>query len=496
MSPAGARKLVVLLASLLLAACARMPLAGVPAPERGAIEQRLRADIAALASPDFGGRKPGTPGEEKTLAYLESRFSAIGLVSGTGDPGSYWRMPVELVSARPLAGKLLLARGRNTLAVPPEESAVFTRRRRALAAGGPETGVPVVFVGRGDKPIAPESVAGAVVVLLGAEGPNPSRLAERFQERATAVLTVLPDAAAVAAVREANAAERIALASEERDTLGAYVTEAAMARVLGAADWQRLKARSDEADFTPIEIRLSIGIEASAERRAFASSNLVGMIPGSQPGSGAVLLLAHWDHLGECGAPEAAERICRGAVDNASGVAVMLELARRLRAGPQAGRDIYVLATTAEEAGLLGARAFVRGPPVPLEAIVAGLNFDMLALAPAGAPVGIVGTGRTPLDPVIAATIARSGRTLGDSSLAERFVSRQDGWALLEQGVPTVLLSSAFGSRAVLEPFLAGGYHGPADTPDGVELGGAIDDLLLAEALVRQFADPALFPRP
>jgi len=487
------RLLVVLLASLVLAACARTPVASVPSSERIEIEQRLRADIAMLASDDFGGRKPGTAGEEATLAYLEQRFSETRLLSGTGDPGSYWRAPVDLVAATPKSSRLLMALGRNALVVPEEEGIAFTRRRRALAAGGPATGVPVVFVGDGEGPVSPDSVAGAVVVMLGARGPKPSRMAEPFRERATAVLTVLPDPEAIADLRAANATETLRLASEEVDTLSAYVTEATLGRVLGEARWQRLKARSREADFTPIEIQLSITIEASAERREFVSSNLVGLIPGKASGTGAVLLLAHWDHLGECGPPDAIDRICNGAVDNASGLAVMLELARRLKAGPPLDRDIYVLATSAEEAGLLGTRAFAKAPPLPLGSIAAAFNLDMLALAPAGAPVGFIGRGRSQLDDVILAEIARSGRSTGDKLLAESFVTRQDGWALLEQGVPTVLLSSAFGSRAVLRPFLDSGYHHPSDQAASIELGGAIDDLLLHEALVRIFADPARY---
>lgn len=494
MSLTRIRLLVTLLASLMLAACARAPVASAPPPERDAIAARLSADIATLASDDFAGRKPGTPGEEKTLAYLEQRFAEVGLLSGTGGPGSYWRMPVDLTATTPISGKLILARGRSALVVPDEEGAVYTRRRRALAAGGPATGVPVVFVGRGEGPVAPETVAGAVVVLIGAEGREPAIMADSYRGRATAVITVVPDAAALAAVRTSREAERVRLLSEEVDALSAYVTDHVLAQVLGKANWERLKERSTEPDFTPIEIQLAISIEATADRREYTSSNLVGMIPGSVPGSGAVLVLAHWDHLGECGAADAAERICHGAVDNASGLAVMLELARRLKTGPPPDRDIYFMATSAEEAGLLGVRAFAKAPPMPLTSIVAAFNLDMLALAPAGSPVGFIGEGRTPLDPVIREEIARSGRTTGDKALAESFLARQDGWVLLERGVPAVLLSSAFSSREVLQPFLQSGYHRPSDKADAVELGGAIDDLLLHERLVRILADAARYP--
>ncbi|MBI1401837.1 MAG: M20/M25/M40 family metallo-hydrolase [Porphyrobacter sp.] len=491
MSTPRVRLLVTLLASLLLAACARTPVERAAVPDRAGIAERLRADIAVLSSDEFDGRKPGTPGGEKTLAYLEQRFGEVGLVSGTGDPGSYWRSPVDLVSARPLASKLTLARGRKVLVVPENEGFAVTRRRRALAAGGPGTGVPVVFVGHGDGSVLGAAMAGAVAVMLADPGRDAARRDALFAQRATAVVTVLPEGTPLPAVGTAGRTE---LASEERDTLGAAITEGALVKVLGAGEWKRLKARADEADFTPIEIQLAVSIEASAERREFASANLLGMIPGTDPAAGAVLLMAHWDHLGECAPPGAPDRICNGAVDNASGLAVMLEVARRLKAGPPLKRDVYVLATSAEEAGLLGARAFVKAPPVSLDRIVAAFNLDMLALAPAGSPVGFIGEGHTPLDPLVRAEVARSGRSIGDPALAESFLRRQDGWVLLEKGVPAVLLSNAFGSRALLEPFLADTYHRPSDEAAGVELGGAVDDLLLNEALVRAVADPARYP--
>ena len=101
MMGSGARLLVTGLVSLMLVACARAPVVSAPVSERAAIEQRLMADITMLASDDFAGRKPGTPGEEKTLAYLETRMAEVGLVSGTNDPGSYWQEPVALVGTVP-----------------------------------------------------------------------------------------------------------------------------------------------------------------------------------------------------------------------------------------------------------------------------------------------------------------------------------------------------------------------------------------------------------
>ena len=94
------------------------------------------------------------------------------------------------------------------------------------------------------------------------------------------------------------------------------------------------------------------------------------------------MLLAHWDHLGFCRPEGAPDRICNGAVDNASGVAMMIEVAGQLAAGPRPARDILFLATTAEEEGLVGAGYFAAHPTVPLDSIVAAINMDTVAIRP------------------------------------------------------------------------------------------------------------------
>jgi len=489
--------LALLLGPLALASCAPAAprAASVPADDRGDIAARLEADIAVLASDAMAGRKPGTPGGRDTTAWIEQRMGEVGLVSGTNDPGSYWRLPVDLLGVQPESAELVLGQGRRRVVVPASDAAIFTPRRRALAFGGPGTGVPVVFVGYGDGSVLGDALAGAVAVMLADPGREMERRNALFRQRATAVLTVVPDGEALAAVRADAERPRLQLASEEEDNLAAYITDKAFAEVIGARRWAGWKAEAATPAFAPIELNLSVSIEATSDRREFASQNIIGMIPGSEPGSGAVVVLGHWDHLGECGAPYAIDRICNGAADNASGIAMMLELARRLKGGAPLGRDIYFLATTAEEPGLLGIRAFVKDPPLPLGSIVAAFNLDMMAVAPAGSPVGFIGRGKgAALDAAVLAALDRHGRALGDQSLADSFLMRQDGWALVQAGVPAVLLSSTYGSRAILDPFIAARYHQPSDEVDGMELGGAVDDLLLHEHLIREIADPARYP--
>ena len=161
-----------------------------------------------------------------------------------------------------------------------------------------------------------------------------------------------------------------------------------------------------------------------------------------------MLLLAHWDAFGICGDETAEDRICNGAIDNASGIAVLTEAARILARGPRPERDIYFLATTSEELGLLGAHAFAENPPLPINQIVAAFNIDSIAIAPRGSPAVIVGKGLTSLDSRIAAVAKREKRKIVDSSEANAYVKRQDGWALLQHDIPTVMVTSAYADLA------------------------------------------------
>ena len=209
--------------------------------------------------------------------------------------------------------------------------------------------------------------------------------------------------------------------------------------------------------------------------------------------------MAHWDHFGTCAQAPAEHLICNGAIDNASGVAAMIEIARRLSKGPQSDRDIYFLATTAEELGLLGAEAFAEKPPLPLGRLVAAFNLDSVAIAPAGAPSGVVGRGLTPLDTGIAQVAREQHRALVSADLASGPTSdllrRQDGWVLLHHDVPAVMVTSAYGDAARLAHYFDTDYHRPSDVmKPTIEYGGAAQDVVFNVALLRFFADVHKYP--
>jgi Zn-dependent M28 family amino/carboxypeptidase len=219
----------------------------------------------------------------------------------------------------------------------------------------------------------------------------------------------------------------------------------------------------------------------------FTSHNVVGVARGRRPDGKAVLMMAHWDHLGIC-APAAADKICNGAVDNASGVAALVAVAEKVvKLGLD--RDVWFVATSAEEWGLLGARAFADRPPLPLASIVAGFNLDMIAVAPAGASVAMVAPPHSPLEALVRQAAASLGRGWDGDREADHFLRRQDGWVLAERGVPMVMAGGSFSDAGVLQRFIASTYHAPGDAlrPD-TRLAGAVDDANLHVELVRRAA--------
>jgi len=226
----------------------------------------------------------------------------------------------------------------------------------------------------------------------------------------------------------------------------------------------------------------------------FTSRNVVGKVPGRAPDGRAVIVMAHYDHLGICEPEGVADRICNGAVDNASGTAAMIAVAERV-AYMHLDRDVWFVATCGEEWGLLGAKAFADNPPLPLATIIAGFNLDMIAIAGRGAPVAMVAPKGSMLQQMVRDAAAALGRPWDGDEEAQPFLQRQDGWALAQRGVPMIMAGGSFSNLKTLQVFLDSDYHAPSDElrPDS-ELGGAVDDANLHVELVRRAASRASLP--
>lgn len=479
---------------LLVAGLAIQPLAAAkPDRARAALESQLRAHIEELASDAYQGREPGTEGEARTLRYIGRQWFDIGLVSGTNDPAHPWFAPVELVAREPETGRAYFTRKGRRLYVPAGSILALTSGRRGLVENAP-----ILYVGTGAVLPPRADLAGRVALLLDDGVNNSERQNALLKAGASAVLTVLDRERTLETVARHRVRTGYALAG---DALGgdleAFVTVAAINSVLAGAglDVARLQAMAAATDFAARPIDLALSLEATTRETRIKTHNVIGKLAGRRPELGAVLLLAHWDHFGQCAEPPAKDLICNGAVDNASGIAVLTEAARRLTRGPQPDRDIYFLATTGEEIGFLGVEAFADNPPLPLANIVAAFNIDTVALVPAGRPFAVVGRGLTGLDAQIEAAARSVKARLAQGDAANAFVRRQDGWALMKHDVPAVMISSSWSDIAVVEAFMGGDYHRPGDDANhAIPLGGAADDVEFLSVLARWFSDPRKVP--
>lgn len=465
----------------------------------------LRRHIDQLASDGFQGRAPATDGERLTTDYIVREFQARGLepagVNGT------WLQPVGLVERG--HGRHDARWTANGRAVEFAQDEIFLLGRDAEER---IADAPVVFAGhgaripdRGIDQLAGTDVRGAVVLILleGPDVPGFPSLAERRQAMtdagAAAVIAIVGENIPWATVRSGMAGQ---VATRLDSTAVAPITGAmpiaAAQRLVAAAggDFERLVNDQPGASFRAVTLALRASLQVTTQVARYTTNNVVGRLRGNGSSNESLLYLAHWDHFGVCRPEGEADRICNGAVDNASGVATLIEVAGRLARQPHPPRDILFLATTAEERGLLGAEFFATHPVVPIGSIVAAINMDTVAIAPAGTPVAMIGRGNPALDRIVDETAVAMGRELDVDGEADQLAARQDGYQLARVGVPAIIVGGSISNMELLGAFLSGAYHKPEDQPGpNLPLDGAAEDANLLVALGRRLADPAIYQR-
>jgi len=478
-----------------------------PAAAQPVSTEALRRHIDVLASDAFEGREPGTEGERRTIVYIAGRMQASGLEPA--GPDNSWYQEVGVVVRRP-GDQTSLWQGRrkkrDRIALDRDGLILIGRSGRERLADAPVifAGHGAVIPGKGIDQLAGADLKGAVVLILydAPAAPGFPAYADRVEavaaRGAAAVIGIVGRELPWPVVQRLYDSGQKRLAVRPPAPIAGAMSQSAAESLLHAAhsDLAALLAAPGPS-FAPVRLKLRATFDVATAIETLATRNVVGRLRGSGGTGGSLLYLAHWDHLGLC-EPEGADRICNGAVDNASGVAALLEIARTLARGPRPKRDVLFLATTAEELGLLGAEYFAARPVVPLASIVAAINMDTLAIAPKGQKVAVMGRGRPALDALIDRTVAEAGRALDEDDEAAAFVERQDGWALARAGVPAIMVGGSFSDMKKLGAFLAGPYHSSADNPGpGLVLDGAAEDVDLMIALGRKLADPGLYrPEP
>lgn len=494
----------IALATLLLAACQRPAADGAARAAQGWIE----ADVRQLADDRMEGRQAGTRGHERAAWYVASRFRQMGL-QPAGDAGSFFQQVPLLRASRVRGGASLLVHrdGRDEAFAFADEflpAADFARATSAVTA-------PAVFVGQAVQ--APESghddFAGLdlrdriAVVLNGA----PARFdqdARAYHGSLRRKLELLVAHGAIGAVLVSTRGDeaqrpwaRIA-ADWAHPVLRLRCTTTACGRIGGPIDsfpalravasvsadaaprlfagsghdYRALLSAADAGTLRGFALPVTMTLTTRTRITPTASRNVVARLPGDGPHAGEhIVFTAHLDHVG-IGVPVGGDAIYNGAVDNALGVAVMLESARELARRPTPPqRSLLFVATTAEEAGLLGADWFVRHPPVPRAALVANLNLDMpLLLAPADDVVPI-GSGHSTLQAAVEAAARDVGVGLStDPAPEQSMLVRSDQYPFIRAGIPAVYLAggvegTGWGDdpQAAAAAFLRERYHRPGD---------------------------------
>jgi len=544
------RFLLCLAAGAALAACrqeATPPQAPVPAPAPGhAFSTGINAAdfaelVKTLASDAFEGRAPGSRGEQLTVDYIRDQMQRIGLQPGNGDSW-FQEVPMTETIADP-ATVLTLVHGdaRRTLAFG-SDMVVGTR------SGQPEVRIDasdMVFVGYGvDAPeqdwndYAGQDWKGKTVVMLvndpgfhagdarlfeGKRMTYYGRWTYKFEEAArkgaTAALIVHDTAGAAYGwdvVRSSwgGAQYDLPAAEDKEPRLQAqgWLSAEAARQLFADAGLDLDKAYRDAGrrGFKPVPLRTTLSLDLKSSIAEKKSRNVVGVLPGSRRADEAVLYMAHWDHLGrhadQAHDAQAGDDIYNGAVDNATGVAGILEIADAMvHQQPAPERSVVFLAVTLEESGLLGSQYYVSHPTFPLDKIAGVINIDAMSVNGRARDMTVTGYGSSELEDILKPLAAAQKRTLhAESSVQSGFYFRSDHFNFAKAGVPAlyagggvdVLDGGVEAGRKAAETYARDRYHSPRDEYDAAswKLDGTLQDLELLYGVGRELAGGDSWP--
>ncbi len=477
-----------LIAVTLLAACQRQPSTQVPAepatptpPAASAHEfvPAINADdfvqhVKVLASDDFEGRGPGTPGEEKSVQYIKSQFERIGLKPGNN--GEWFQtVPMVETTADPNTTLKLTVEGK------PRELKMGSDMVIGTTNGQPEVKIddsPLVFVGYGVN--APEQhwndyagldVKGKTVVMLvndpGFHANDPKlfegkrmtyygRWTYKYEEAArqgAAAALIIHDTPGASygwdVVKNSWSGAQYALpaSSDPAPRLpaqGWLTGEQAQSLFADSGlDLDKLRAAANKPGFKPVPIKATLSLDLKNTIVQKQSRNVIGRLDGSTHPDEAMVYMAHWDHLGKHPG-EVGDNIYNGAVDNATGVSGILEIAEAFKhQQPPPQRSVLFIAVTLEESGLLGSQYYVAHPVVPLDKTVGVINLDALGVNGKTHDLTVVGMGSSQLEDVLKDVTGKQGLTLHAESHPEAgSYFRSDHFNFAKAGVPAMDVGS------------------------------------------------------
>ncbi len=460
--------------------------------------ERVKADVTFLADDALEGRGTGERGHEIAARYVAAQFALAGLTPAAKDGSFFQRVTLLEYRHGDTAAQVSVT--------GPRATQSWAHGTEVLVGIGPreakiDVSAPVVFVGYGID--APDhgfddykglDVRGKIVAVLAGipDGPPDEVLAHLATQRAKMAeahgaigmvqvatlqsLRIRPWARSLQYANvprmtwvEANGAPHdLAPGIRASAALNGPAAEALFAGAPVSLDKLRAAAAVRGAHPKGFALKTSVRITASAKFRTITSPEVVASIPGSDPALKGeyVVLMGHLDHLG-IRADMTGDNIFNGALDNAAGVAVMLEVARAFAGDAvKPKRSLLFVANTAEEKGLLGAESFANDPSVPIDKIVSVVDLDEPLLLYDFSDINAFGDTHSTLGPIVARAVAAAGVTLSpDPEPEETVFVRSDHYTFVKRGVPAILLSTghAGGGAAAWADYNKNHYHQPSD---------------------------------
>src|SRR6266536_1188661 len=501
----------------------------------------LLAHIKMLASDEFEGRAQGSKGEELSIKYISDQFNQIGLSPGNPDGTYFQEVPLAGIKTTPSASFAVSGKT-TTLSYPDDYVASSARLKNEIKVDNSD----IVFVGYGI--VAPEygwddykgvDVRGKTLLMLINDPPipdpkDPTKLDEKMfggramtyygrwiykyeiaaQKGAAAAIIIHetgPAAYPYSVVRTSWSKENFELDAPDKNagavSVRSWITLDVGKKLFADSghDFEALKKSAISKDFRPVPIGAKANFNIKQQVRSFQSHNVIGKLEGSDPKltKEYVIFSAHWDHLGKH--PELqGDQIFNGAVDNASGVAAVISLGRAFtKLNPSPKRTLLFLATTAEEAGLLGAKYYAMHPLYPLEKTLADINIDSMNVWGKARDIEDVSYGFSTMDEALFAAAQRQGRKAIPNSRPEKgAIYRADNFEFSKVGVPSLcvgkgehLLSRPENAPLRSDEFDSKDYHQVTDqvNPDW-DLSGAVQDVDLLFEVGYQVANADKFP--
>jgi Zn-dependent M28 family amino/carboxypeptidase len=517
------------------------PVASAPAAAVQIEPSHLSHDVKVLSSDEFEGRGPNTPAEAKTVAYLVNQFEAAGLKPGgdlaNGKRGWTQDVPLGRFEIKGPVEVAIHGGGKDETLAQGEQIAVRASMTGAKSVDFKDA--PLVFVGYGVT--APErkwddfkgqDLKGKLAVVLindpdfetgkgefgGKAMTYYGRWTYKYEElaRRGALGTLIVHETAPASYGWAtvkNSNTNVMYDVVRKNPLEAHApVEGWIQRDVAVdlfkragLDFDKLKKAAQSRSFKPVELNgVAMSAHYAVDAQVITSKNVVAVREGSQHPDQYVLYSAHWDHLG-IGMPDAkGDRIYNGAVDNATGIAGLLELARVYAAAPAPQRSVVFLAVTAEEKGLLGSEYYASNPVYPLAKTAGVINMD--ALSPFGRAKDFTISGNAKLDLLdrltARAKLAKLSYTPDPRPEAGRFF-RSDHFSFAKRGVPAISFGSGLqweqggvaAGRREIDRYVTENYHQPSDEWHAEwTFEGMARDLGILYAVGRELADSNAWP--